>query len=292
MTQNDVSRLIQNLREQEPESFAFLYASYGKKIYSLAYRMTGSREDAEDITQETFLQVYRKIGDFHEQSQLYTWIYAIAKNLCYRFLQRTKKSSFASLETLVYDAAEIELPPEISDSEKLDLINQVREGCLTGLLRCLPFYQRIAFILHSLLQLPIRNVAEILGKSEGATKVLDHRARKSLRTFLCKNCSVYNPANPCRCENLIGFSLKQGWIEQRSTDETVLLDTRQVEEEIKNIREVVELYAQLSEPMPSSNLNSRIQEGSWVKMEQYFLAKNCNLSFQAYLKDQKTFDRE
>jgi RNA polymerase sigma factor (sigma-70 family) len=260
MTLSDTSEFIQNLRDREPESFALLYAAYGGKIYSLAYRMTGNREDAEDITQEAFLQVYRKAASFREQSQLYTWVYAIAKNLCYRFFQREKKNSFASFEALIHDAVDTELPSGINASEKEELIRQVKEGCLTGLLRCLSFNQRIAFILQVLLRLPLHDVAEILGKSKEATKVLIHRARKNLKSFLCKNCSVYDPANPCHCESLLGFSLKQGWIDLLPRDEKTRLDPRQIEKEIKGIRKVVELYAHLSDPNPSRDLNRRIQE--------------------------------
>jgi RNA polymerase sigma factor (sigma-70 family) len=259
MTLSDTSAFIQNLRDREPESFALLYAAYGGKIYSLAYRMTGNREDAEDITQEAFLQVYRKAASFREQSQLYTWIYAIAKNLCYRFFQREKKNSFASFEALIHDAVDTELPSGINASEKEELIRQVKDGCLTGLLRCLSFNQRIAFILQVLLRLPLHDVAEILGKSKEATKVLIHRARKNLKSFLCKNCSVYDPANSCHCESLLGFSLKQGWIDLLPRDEKTL-DPRQIEREIKGIRQVVELYAHLSDPNPSRDLNRRIQE--------------------------------
>jgi RNA polymerase sigma factor (sigma-70 family) len=260
MSSLDTVEFIQKLKEQDSESLAVLYATYGRRIYSLAYRMTGNKEDAEDITQETFLQVYRKVGSFREQSQLYTWIYTIAKNLCFRSFQRTKKNSFAAFETLINDATATEVPSEIDAGEKDELIRQVKEGCLTGLLRCLSFNQRLAFILNALLHLPVQDVAEILDKSEGATKVLIHRARMNLKRFLCKNCSLYDPANPCHCESLIGFSLKQGWIERHSQDDKILLDTRQIEKEIRGIREVIELYSQLSEPGLSRDLNCRIQE--------------------------------
>jgi RNA polymerase sigma factor (sigma-70 family) len=260
MITSDTTTLIQSLKDREPESFALLYAAYGRKIYGLAYRMTGSRAEAEDITQETFLQVYRKVQDFRGQSQLYTWIYAITKNLCYRHFQRAKKSSFASFEALLDSGAEIEPPSEIKAWEKQELVRQIKEGCLTGLVRCLAFQQRLAFILHILLQLPVRDVAEILGKSEAATKVLIHRARKNLKNFLCKNCSVYDPVNPCHCEDLLGFSLKQGWIERPASEKRNLPDVEQIEEEIKSVREVVELYAHLSMPNPSGDLNRRIQQ--------------------------------
>ncbi len=259
MTFSDSNEFTQHLKDREPESFDALYAAYGRKIYSLAYRMTGSQAEAEDITQETFLQVYRKIEDFRGQSQLYTWIYAIARNLCYRYFQRVKKSSFTAFETLVYSGAEIESPSEIKAWEKQELIRQVKEGCLTGLVRCLAFQPRMAFILHVLLRLPIQDVAEILDKSEEATKVLIHRARKNLRNFLCKNCSVYDAANPCHCADLLGFSLKQGWIERPSSEKKIP-DVQQIEKEIRNVRDVVELYAHLSDPDPSEDLNRRIQQ--------------------------------
>ena len=260
MTLSDTPEFIHTLKDREPESFALLYAAYGRKIYGLAYRMTGNREEAEDITQETFLQVYRKIEDFRGQSQLYTWIYAIARNLCYQHFQRAQRSSFAAFEVLLDRGADIEPPAGIKAWEKQELVRQVKEGCLMGLVRCLAFQQRMAFILHVLVQLSIRDVAEILDKSEEATKVLIHRARKNLRDFLCKHCSVYDPANPCHCVDLLGFSLKQGWIERPTSRERNLPDAQQIEAEIKRVREVVELYTNLSAPNPPADLNRRIQQ--------------------------------
>lgn len=259
MISMDENELIQQRKAQDPESFVSLYAAYGKKVYNLAYRMTGSREDAQDITQETFLQVYRQAERFRGESQLYTWIYAIAKHLCYRAFQRAKKSSLASFETLIHDSRDLEAPSGISAREKEHLIGQIKEGCLTGLLRCLSFQQRAAFILQVILRLPVRDVAGILGKSEQATKVLSHRARQNLKNFLCRNCSVYDPANSCQCEDLLGFSLKQGWIERPARNK-IPLDVKQIEEEIKSLRDVIELYAHLPEPDLSEERNRRIQE--------------------------------
>ena len=256
------AEFIQDLRARKPGSFTLLYDAYGRKIYNLAFRMTGNQDDAEDITQETFLQVYRHIETYREKSQIYTWIYAIAKNLCFRFLQRQTKHSFASIEALMDEASDVEIPASITASEKQQLIGQVKDGCLTGLLGCLSFYQRIAFILHVLLRLPVRDVSNILDKSEGATKVLIHRARSNLKLFLCEHCSWYAPTNPCQCESLLGFSLKQGWVirSSRRDHEDVPLDIRRIEAEIKSIREVIDLYSSLEDVNPSDNLNCRIQE--------------------------------
>jgi len=259
----DQEEFIRNLKNGHEESFTVLYNTYGREIYSLAYRMTGNKEDAEDITQETFLQVARHIESFNGKSQLYTWIYTITKNLCYRFFQRQKKTSFTALETLIHTFQGQEAPTDITTLERQYLINQVKEGCLTGLLRCLSFYQRVAFILHVLIRLPIQDVAEIIEKSEGATKVLIHRARKNLKGFLCTNCSLYTQTNSCRCENLIRFSLNQGWITKPSQEELKTfspIDTRKIEEEIESIRKITGLYITLSDQNPPEDISLRIQQ--------------------------------
>jgi RNA polymerase sigma-70 factor (ECF subfamily) len=262
MVPRDTNKLVQLLKNREPGSFELLYATYGSKIYGLAYRMTGNQDDAEDITQETFLQVYHKIGEFRGESQLYTWIYTIAQNLGYQVFKRTKKTTFISFEALIHAALDVECPSDIKTVETEDreeLIYQVKEGCLTGLLRCLSFYQRVAFIFHVLLHLPIRDVAEILGKSEGATKVLIHRAKGNLKEFLCQNCSLYDPSNRCHCEDLVEFSLKQGWIQIESAKKTTSVDPQQIEQEIRGVRDVIQLFGQLAEPTPSQKLNQQLQ---------------------------------
>jgi RNA polymerase sigma factor (sigma-70 family) len=240
---------------ENPANIDDLASEYTEKIYRLAYRMTGSQEDAEDITQETLFQVARHLDDFLGNSQLSTWIYAIARNSCYHHLRARRPKDFADFETLIESAALAPETENLAVAEKHNLAMQVKEGCLTGLLQCLPYSQRMAFILHSLLHLPIRDVAAILEKSEGAVKVLVHRARSGLKGFLCANCSLYDPANPCRCENLVEFSLRQRWISR--TPAALLAD--RAEKEIYALRDVVELYAGLQGPQPTPEFTEQIQ---------------------------------
>lgn len=185
-----------------------IYSKYSKKIYNLAYRMTGDKEDANDITQETFIQVLKSIDKFRGDSQIYTWLYKIAKNKCLRFLNKKKKSSFKSLEELINNYGS-PISGEITESEKRTYIQQVKDGCLSGLLRCLSLQQRLAFILNVFLNLPISHIARVIDKSENATRILIHRSKENIKSFLCNNCSLYDSKNKCRCERLINFSLKQ-----------------------------------------------------------------------------------
>lgn len=246
---------------QDADGFSDLYSAYGRRVFNLAYRMTGSREDAADITQETFIQVFRNIDTFRGDSQIYTWIYAIARNQCYQVYNGRKRGSFISFENLIHEATGVPIEEKVSEREKRDLIDQVKEGCLTGLLGCLSFYQRIAFILHVLLHVPVRSVAKIIEKSEGATKVLVHRARANLKHFLCDNCSLYDAGNPCRCESLVGFSLKQGWISLENKDERYpkIIEAGQIEREIREMRKVVDLYRGLDDLACSDGLEKKIR---------------------------------
>jgi RNA polymerase sigma factor (sigma-70 family) len=273
MTPSDAHKAARSQRGREPDGLDHLYAECGTRIYHLAYRMTGNREDAQDITQETFLRAYQKAAGFRGESEPSTWVYAIAKNLCLEHLRTARSTSFAALQTLLQDAANTAPPTGLDAAERRDLAGQVRDGCLTGLLRCLSSNQRTAFILHVILRLPVRDVAEVLDKSPGATRVLVHRARRNLREFLCRNCGAYDPANSCRCENLIGFSLKEGWIHAPSPEEKTLPDPRGIEAGIERVREVIELYRGLSDPTPPSDLIARIRELIRADAQGIFIGK-------------------
>lgn len=230
------------------ERFSELYDRNVRKIYGLAYRICGNREDAQDIVQNTFLQAYEKYDSFRGESSEFTWLYAISKNLCRKLLQSKKRSSYSALKNLMINADSIAVEDSIGREEMRDLAEQVKEGCLLGLVRCLPFYQRTAFVLHTIMELSIPDTAQVLDKSAGATRTLISRAKKSLKDFLCNNCSLYDPDNPCRCENLIGFSLKQNWIQRRESSlisQNSELKYQIIENDIYDTEKLVCLYRSL-----------------------------------------------
>jgi DNA-directed RNA polymerase specialized sigma24 family protein len=82
------------------------------------------------------------------------WLYKIAKNKCLRLLEKKNITTFLSLQELI-DKTRSPVSDEISESEKINYITQVKDGCLSGLLRCLSLQQRLAFILNVLLDLPL-----------------------------------------------------------------------------------------------------------------------------------------
>jgi hypothetical protein len=122
----------------------------------------------------------------------------------------------------------------------------------------------MAFVLHVLFDLNIADVAKVIDKSENSSRILLHRARKNLRAFLCNNCSLYNDANRCRCENLISFSLKQGWIEKYNT----AITPKMIETELKTFKNEIALYQTISFKKEPDGLRLKILD----------LTKNGNYS--------------
>jgi RNA polymerase sigma-70 factor (ECF subfamily) len=231
-----------------------IYCDYSNKIYNFAYQMTGDVKAAEDITQETFVKVIANIEKFRGESRIYTWVYSIAKNLCLRFLENRKRSTFRSVEELIEKVSEANGGRLYDEPERLYYVNQVKDGCLLGVLRCLSFNQRIAFILNVIFDLPIADISNVIDKSENATRILVHRARKNIKEFLCDNCSLYDGTNSCRCENLVSFSLKQGWIKKYNP--SVCPDV--VEAEIKALKNEVMLYRSIASNNESVDLKEKI----------------------------------
>jgi RNA polymerase sigma-70 factor (ECF subfamily) len=264
-------QLINKLKDGDNESFNILFNQYGKRIYNFAFKMCGNKEDADDIVQSTFIQVITNINGFREESGLYTWLYKIAKNQCFRLLEKRRKTSFTSLDHLVNMDISIESSDDYDDLEKQYYINEVKEGCLLGLLRCLPLYQRVAFILNILLDIKTKETAVIINKSETATRLLVHRARYNIKSFLCRNCYYFDKNNPCHCEKLINFSLKQGWVQEHTGNKLYSISTVEIENEVNELKKLTILYNSLKECQPSEDSICYIKD--IIKNKQFRILK-------------------
>lgn len=226
----------------EKKELITLYENESSKMYNFIYKMTGNKTASEDILQETFITAFNKIGTFRGDSSLSTWIYSIARNYCLQHLRKMKKTRFTNMEKLINFASESEDNSLYEGLEKNIYLKQIKEGCLLGLLRCLPLSQRLAFILNVLNEIPLEDTAQIIEKSINATRILVHRSRSKIKKFLCENCSLYKKGNYCKCENLISFSLKNGWISDKSE-----IEASQIESELHDFTDEIALYKSLYE---------------------------------------------
>ncbi|OGV23981.1 MAG: RNA polymerase subunit sigma-24 [Ignavibacteria bacterium RIFOXYC2_FULL_35_21] len=183
---------MKNLKNGNDESFRIIVDKYQRLILNSCYRFVYNRETAEDLTQEVFIEVYRSINMFRNDSKLSTWIYriAISKSLDY-LKSRKRKKRFANSKSLFENEDmigstslkdEIQAPDEQSPEKLLD--NDDRIKVLSLALDCLPENQRIAFTLSKYDEFSYKEIADVLGITISSVESLIHRAKVNLRKKL------------------------------------------------------------------------------------------------------------
>jgi RNA polymerase sigma-70 factor (ECF subfamily) len=173
---------IAQAKEGSAAAFEHLYKLHCKRVYSLCLRMIKNSAEAEDLAQQTFLQLFRKIGTFRGESGFSTWLHSVTVNTVLMHL-RQKKSAEILLEDLERPGDGDEAPREhgsadISMLGTLDRLNLMRA------IRRLPHGYKQHFLLYDVLGYKHREIGALLGCSTGSSKSQLHKARRRLRRLL------------------------------------------------------------------------------------------------------------
>ena len=176
------SEAILRAREGDAEGFEYLYDSHRKHVYGICLRMLKNSADAEDLTQQAFLQVFRRIGTFLGESGFSTWLHRVTINAVLMHLRR-KKPTEALAEEVDSAAANGEASGELG-AEDASLLGAVDRLNLRRALHKLPSGYRQFFLLHDVIGYKHAEIAGILRCSAGCSKSQLHRARKRLRDLL------------------------------------------------------------------------------------------------------------
>ncbi len=177
------------VRPGQPAAAAIpqLVREHGDRIYALILRMCGSREDAEDLVQETFLRAYRKWDQFEGRSSPTTWLYTIALRLCRRMHRRRAGAPprIESLQDLLpFGEPRIAaLPGETEDALSRRVRDEARER-IEAAIAALPAAFRLPLVLKDIIDLPVSDVAAVLGVKPATVKSRVHRARLRIRKQL------------------------------------------------------------------------------------------------------------
>jgi RNA polymerase sigma-70 factor (ECF subfamily) len=185
--------LIARLKEREEQAFSDVFRLYGDKVFSLIYRMIGSRQEAEDVTQEVFISVFKTVDGFRGESKFSTWLLRIAANHCknrIKYLARRPTEGVDMDDTGQQPApaaspgpslqAHIDGPDVLMEAAEMDRIMQ-------RAIEALPEEHRLLVILRDVEEMSYEEIAEITTLPEGTIKSRLHRARMAIKEELDKH---------------------------------------------------------------------------------------------------------
>jgi len=178
-TQEEV---VLRAQEGDKESFSLIVEKYSSIVYNLAIYLMNNKEDAEEVTQEVFLRVYKGLPKFRRDCSFYTWLYRITVNLCHTKNKRKAWNKFI-LFSQMPSAEQLFSQPETSiysQPEKL-ILEKEKYIQLERALKALPLNYRTPLILKEIEELPYEEIAQILNCSLGTVKSRIFRAREQLR---------------------------------------------------------------------------------------------------------------
>ncbi|WP_026462659.1 RNA polymerase sigma factor [Adhaeribacter aquaticus] len=174
--------LLVKFLNPDTQNFAFnqLVRKYQQQVYWHIRKMVIDHDDANDLTQEVFLKIWKNLDTFRQDSQLYTWIYRIATNECLSFLKSKRRKFFLPIRDV---AAELTEKLENSPVMEGDEIQMLLQKALLQL----PDKQRLVFNMRYYDDLKYEDISAILGTSAGALKASYHHAVKKIEEFLSRH---------------------------------------------------------------------------------------------------------
>ena len=176
------SEIIRKAQAGDMSCFEMLYARHKRRVFSLCFRMTGNYAEAEDFTQEAFLQLYRKIGSFRGESAFSTWLHRLSVNIV---LMRFRKKGILEVSLQETLDSQREDSPTREFGKRDDALNGSADRLtLEWAIRELPPGYRMMFVLHDVEGYEHNEIAEMLGCSTGNSKSQLHKARMKLRSLL------------------------------------------------------------------------------------------------------------
>ncbi|HEY4322807.1 MAG TPA: sigma-70 family RNA polymerase sigma factor [Mucilaginibacter sp.] len=167
---------FQDERTRE-EAFKLLLKKYQQKIYWHIRRMVIDHDDADDLVQDAFIKIWKNLGGFRSDAQLYTWMYRIATNECITFLNKKKQRNNVSLDDVAYELADSLADSTYFNGDQAQ--RKLQEALLT-----LPEKQRLVFNMKYFDDMKYEEISQVVGTSVGALKASFHLAVKKIEAYL------------------------------------------------------------------------------------------------------------
>jgi len=215
-------------------SFQTLFAEFQNQLRSYLYRLLADRNDVQDLTHDTFIRAFDKIGTFNQDSSLRTWVFSIATNLAYDHLRKLKRWPADAQDqgaNLAIGTEEIghafRIVHQTSNVGAYEMKEHI-DFCFTCISKTLPIENQVALILKDVYDFSVKEICLILDKTEGIVKHLLIDARDTMTGIFDNRCALVNKNGACdQCSQLNGlFNPKQDQQEQRMKLELVKGSTK------------------------------------------------------------------
>ena len=208
---NSNEQILKTAINGDINAFQKLFAEFQTQLKSYLYRLVTDRNDAEDLTHDTFVKAFDKISTFKGTSSLKTWVFTIATHLAYDMLKKhnrwtpdaqDKSKALALSNKTVYDA--INLVSYASGEGAYEMKEHI-DFCFTCISKTLPIEQQVALILKDMYDFSVQDICLILEKTEGVIKHLLIDARKTMTSIFDHRCALINKNGVCnQCSELNG----------------------------------------------------------------------------------------
>lgn len=178
--------MVARVQAGEVEAFDHLIRKYRERLFAIIYNLTANREDAADLTQDTFIKAFQSISRFKGRSSFFTWVYRIAVNTTYTYLRRNRLRRFFSFETINEELAPNEILEALTAGGSLPREGAMRElqEKLNEALQTLSLKHRTVVVLFEIESLSHQEIADVMSCSVGTVRSRLHYAKQQLQAKL------------------------------------------------------------------------------------------------------------
>jgi len=169
--------LIERCLQGDQSAWEAVVRQYWRRVFNVAYKFVGRHDEAEDLTQDVFLKVFRSLATFDRRANFQTWLISVSRNLCidhYRSVRKERETIDRDIRSDDLASASPDVSP-LAALERRDLAEQLREA-----LRHLPETLRTAVVMRDMQELSYQEIADRLGLPEGTVKSRINRGRHEL----------------------------------------------------------------------------------------------------------------
>ena len=186
--------LVRRAKAGDQDAFEQLVLDNQNKIYTLTFRMTNDREEAEDLAQEAFLKAWHGLPAFQGDSSFSTWVYRLATNVCIDFLRRQKRrKEIEPVMSIDDEESGWTEPADWEQDPQRQLEKTERGAALHRALQALADHHRQVLVMRELSGLSYQEIGQALGLDPGTVKSRISRARLALRKILLEDGNFFDP---------------------------------------------------------------------------------------------------